>query len=66
MGPSAAVGKADASPAGPSRPNPVIVAEPRRRTFTADYKRRILDEADAGEQCPLRDPEPTRLIEGIG
>jgi transposase-like protein len=36
-----------ADPAAPPRPNPEVVAKPRRRTFTADYKRRILDEADA-------------------
>jgi transposase-like protein len=42
---SAAAGKAGADPA-PPRPNPEVVAKPRRRTFTADYKRRILDEAD--------------------
>jgi transposase-like protein len=29
------------------RPDPEVVAKPRRRAFTAEYKRRILDEADA-------------------
>ena len=43
---SAAAGKAGAAPAASPRPNPEVVAKPRRRTFTADYKRRILDEAD--------------------
>lgn len=44
---SAAAAKAGAHPAASPRPNPEVVAKPRRRTFTADYKRRILDEADA-------------------
>lgn len=44
---SAAAAKAGADPAAQPRPNPEVVAKPRRRTFTADYKRRILDEADA-------------------
>jgi transposase len=44
---SAAAAKAGAPPAAPPRPNPEVVAKPRRRAFTADFKRRILDEADA-------------------
>lgn len=44
---SAAAGKAGADPTAPPRPNPEVVAKPRRRTFTAEYKRRILDEADS-------------------
>ena len=44
---SAAAAKAGADSAAQPRPNPEVVAKPRRRTFTADYKRRILDEADA-------------------
>ena len=44
---SAAAAKAGADPVTPPRPNPEVVAKPRRRTFTADYKRRILDEADS-------------------
>ena len=44
---SAAAAKAGADPAAPPRPHPEVVAKPRRRTFTADFKRRILDEADA-------------------
>ncbi len=28
-------------------PNPEVVEKPKRRRFTADYKRRILDKADA-------------------
>jgi transposase-like protein len=44
---SAAAAKPGADPAAPPRPNPEVVAKARRRSFTADYKRRILDEADA-------------------
>jgi len=45
---SAAVGKTVAaqSPA-PPRPDPEVVAGAKRRTFTAEYKLRILAEADA-------------------
>ena len=31
----------------PPRPNPEVVADAKRRTFTAEYKQRILAEADA-------------------
>ena len=50
---SAAVGKtvAPASPATP-RPDPEVVADAKRRTFTADYKSRILAEADAAAAHP--------------
>lgn len=34
----------------PLRPNPEVVADARRRTFTAEYKLRILAEADAAVQ----------------
>jgi transposase-like protein len=44
---SAAAGKAGAGPVEVPRPDPEVVAKPRRRTFTAEYKRRILNEADA-------------------
>ena len=40
---STAVGAAD-------RPNPEVVAGARRRTFTADYKQRILAEADKAKE----------------
>ena len=48
---SAAAGKtvAPERPA-PPRPNPEVVADARRRSFTADYKLRILAEADAAVQ----------------
>lgn len=44
---NAAAGKAGAIPQAGPHPNPEVVAKPRRRTFTAEYKQRILDEADA-------------------
>ncbi|HZI73935.1 MAG TPA: transposase, partial [Gemmatimonadales bacterium] len=45
---SSAVGKTVAPPpVAPGRPDPEVVADARRRTFTAEYKLRILAEADA-------------------
>ena len=45
---SSAAGKTVAPPpAAPLRPDPEVVADARRRTFTAEYKLRILAEADA-------------------
>lgn len=44
---SVAAGKADTGPVEVPRPDPEVVAKPRRRTFTAEFKRRILNEADA-------------------
>jgi transposase len=45
---SSAAGKTVAPPpAAPPRPNPEVMANARRRTFTAEYKQRILAEADA-------------------
>ena len=35
-----------AEQAGEGRPDPEVVAKPRRRTFTARYKLKILEEAD--------------------
>ena len=50
---SAAAGKTVASnPAPPPRPNPEVVADARRRSFTAEYKLRILAEADAAASEP--------------
>jgi transposase-like protein len=34
------------------RPNPEVVADAKRRTFTADYKQRILAEADSAAKSP--------------
>jgi transposase len=49
---SGAAGKAGADPVAMPRPNPEVVADAKRRTFTADYKQRILAEADAGAAHP--------------
>src|SRR5215475_5927652 len=38
--------KVDAAPGSSSRPDPEVVAKPNRRTYTAEYKQRILEEAD--------------------
>jgi transposase len=40
---------ADPAPAGPPRPNPEVVADAKRRTFTAEYKLRIIKAADAAK-----------------
>jgi len=39
------------SPPPPARPNAEVVADARRRTFPAEYKQRILAEADAAAQA---------------
>src|SRR5487761_325013 len=44
---SAAAAKAGANPGAASRPDPEVVAKAKRRTYTAEYKQRILEEADA-------------------
>ena len=45
---SGAAGKTVApEPPAPPRPDPEVVADAKRRTFTAEYKQRILAEADA-------------------
>src|SRR6202043_3013374 len=43
---SAATAKAGADPASGARPDPEVVAKPKRRTYTAEYKQRILEEAE--------------------
>ena len=35
-----------------SRPDPEVVAKPKRRTFTAEYKQRILQQAEAAAATP--------------
>ena len=40
------------APPSPPRPDPEVVADARRRTFTAEYKLRILAEADAAAAQP--------------
>ena len=49
---SAAAGKTVAPAAGATRPDPEVVADAKRRTFTAEYKLRILAEADAAAAQP--------------
>ena len=50
---SSAAGKTVAPPpAALPRPNPEVVADAKRRTFTAEYKLRILAEADAAVTQP--------------
>jgi len=50
---SAAAGKIVApEPPAPPRPDPEVVANAKRRTFTAEYKLRILAEADAAAAQP--------------
>jgi len=44
---SGATAKAGADSVLSSRPDPEVVAKPKRRTFTAEYKQRILQEAEA-------------------
>ena len=43
---SAAAAKAGADSGAASRPDPEVVAKAKRRTYTAEYKQRILEEAD--------------------
>jgi transposase-like protein len=50
---SSAAGKTVAPPpAAPLRPDPEVIADARRRAFTAEYKLRILAEADAAAAHP--------------
>ena len=43
---STAPSKAGAGSASASRPDPEVVAKPKHRTYTAEYKQRILEEAE--------------------
>ena len=49
---SGAAAKAGADPVLASRPDPEVVAKPKRRTYTAEYKQRILAEAEAAAAIP--------------
>ena len=49
---SAAAAKAGANSPLASRPDPEVVAKPKRRTFTVEYKLRILQEAEAAGATP--------------
>jgi transposase-like protein len=42
--------QSDQAAAPPAIPDPEVVVKPKRRQFTADYKRRILQEAEACTQ----------------
>ena len=43
---------AEAGTAASSRPDPEVVAKAKRRTFTVEYKQRILQEADSAAATP--------------
>lgn len=47
---SAEAGHTGAAPAAPPRVDAEVAAKPKRRQFTAEYKKRILAEADAATQ----------------
>ena len=49
---STATAEAGAAPTSTSRPDPEVVAKAKRRTFTAEYKQRILQEADSAAATP--------------
>ncbi len=49
---SGVAAKAGADPVLASRPDPEVVAKAKRRTFTAEYKQRILEEAEAAATTP--------------
>src|SRR6266480_3224889 len=61
---SAAAAKAGADPVPASRPDPEVVAKPKRRTYTAEYKQRILQEAEvaATTRGPGRPSPPRRSV----
>lgn len=44
---NSALGDAAAGGSGATRPNPEVVARAKRRTYTGEYKQRVLAEADA-------------------
>jgi len=49
---SGAAAEAGAVPTSSSHPDPEVVAKAKRRTFTAEYKQRILQEADSAAATP--------------
>jgi transposase len=49
---SGAAAEAGAAPTSAWRPDPEVVAKAKRRTFTAEYKQRILQEADSAAATP--------------
>src|SRR5450432_2727465 len=52
---SAAPAKAGADAVLASRPDPEVAAKAKRRTYTAEYKLRILQEAEAVAVASIRD-----------
>lgn len=44
---SGAIAEVGAAATSTARPDPEVVAKPKRRTYTAEYKQRILEEAEA-------------------
>ena len=49
---SGATAEAGAAPTSASRPDPEVAAKAKRRIFTAEYKQRILQEADSATAIP--------------
>ena len=49
---SAAPAKASVAAVPAPRPDPEVVAKPKRRTYTAEYKQRILEEAEVAAATP--------------
>ena len=49
---SGEAGKTAADPCAAPHPDPEVVAKPKRRIFTAEYKQRILAEADKAKEEP--------------
>ena len=49
---SGAAAKASAASVTASRPDPEVVAKPKRRTFPAEYKLRVLQEAESAAATP--------------
>ena len=49
---SGATAEAGAAPTSAPRPDPEVVAKAKRRTFTAEYKQLILQEADSAAATP--------------
>ncbi len=62
---SAAAGKTVAELRALPRPDPEVVARPRRRSFTAEYKLRILQETTPASPALLAPPPPRGLVPPI-
>src|SRR5260370_31158375 len=57
---SGATAKAGTDTASGVPPDPEVVAKPRRRTYTAEYKQRILEQAEAPASSRRRLGTPAR------